>query len=132
MGPIQQFCTILSNIFKQMVGRQTQLQWKPVKKYIGEIGLERPQNCSITWLNDPYELSRRFDHDLLRNFQEILNKYGFFLPVFCIYSFLRHFFLNFQLHSNYKLLFKIGCKSYVLVVVWFGGRCGLFAGHIVL
>ena len=51
--PIEQFCTILSNIFKQAVGRQTQLRWKPVKKYIEAKGLERPKNCSITWLNDP-------------------------------------------------------------------------------
>ena len=47
IGLIEQFCTILSNIFKQVIGRQTQLRWKPVKKYIGEIGLERPKNCSI-------------------------------------------------------------------------------------
>ena len=48
IGPIEQFCTILSNIFKQVVGPQTQLRWKPVKKYIGEIGLEGQKNCSIT------------------------------------------------------------------------------------
>ena len=48
IGPIEQFCTILSNIFKQVVGRQTQLRWKPVKKHIEAIGLERPKNCSIT------------------------------------------------------------------------------------
>ena len=34
IGPIEQFCTILSNIFMQVVGRQTQLRWKPVKKFI--------------------------------------------------------------------------------------------------
>ena len=28
----------------QVVGRQTQLRWKPVLKYIGEIGLESPKN----------------------------------------------------------------------------------------
>ena len=44
IGPIEQFCTSLSNIFKQVAGRQTQLRSKPVKKYIGEIGLERPKN----------------------------------------------------------------------------------------
>ena len=43
IGPIKQFCAILSNIFKQVVSRQTQLPLKPVKKYIGEIGLERPK-----------------------------------------------------------------------------------------
>ena len=47
IGPIEQFCTILSNIFKQVVGRQTQLRWKPVKKYIGEIGSGRAKKiCS--------------------------------------------------------------------------------------
>ena len=39
IGPIEQFYTILSSIFKQAVGRQTQLWRKPVKKLIGEIGL---------------------------------------------------------------------------------------------
>ena len=53
IGLIEQFCTILSNIFKQVVGRQTQLWWNPVKNYIREMVLERPKNCSITWLNDP-------------------------------------------------------------------------------
>ena len=32
IGAIEQFCTILSSIFKQVVGRQTQFGWKPVKK----------------------------------------------------------------------------------------------------
>ena len=36
------YTIFVSNIFKQVVGRQTQLRWILVKKYIGEIGLERP------------------------------------------------------------------------------------------
>ena len=43
--------------------------------------LGKARNCSITWLNDLWGLSRRFDHHLLRNFREILNKYGIFFPV---------------------------------------------------
>ena len=46
IGAIEQFCTILGSIFKQVVGRQTQFRWKPVKKYVGEIGLERPKIVS--------------------------------------------------------------------------------------
>ena len=40
IGSIKQFCTILSNIFKPVVGRQAQLRWKPVKKYFEEIGFK--------------------------------------------------------------------------------------------
>ena len=43
IGPIEQFCTILCNISKQVDGCQTQLRWILVKKYIGEIGLEKPK-----------------------------------------------------------------------------------------
>ena len=37
------FVPFWGNIFKQVVGRQPGLRWKPVKKYFGEIGLERPK-----------------------------------------------------------------------------------------
>ena len=54
MGPIEQFCTILINIFKQEVGRvKLSFDGHRPKSYIEEISLERPKNCSITWLNDP-------------------------------------------------------------------------------
>ena len=36
IGPIEQFCTILSNIFKQVVGRQTQLSMETGSKNTSE------------------------------------------------------------------------------------------------
>ena len=42
--PIEQFCTILSNIFKQVVGRQTQLLMETSQKVHWRNGFGKAKN----------------------------------------------------------------------------------------
>ena len=102
--PIEKFCTILSKIFKSVVDRQTQLRWKPVKKYIGEIGLERPSNLFYNLTEWSIGVIKKvWPRFALKNFRKFWTNMEFFPPA-------SHFFASVFAYIYYSQWVTLLCN----------------------